>query len=192
MRLCCSVKTNLYEIGFSACNALYSFESQIIGPCIPLVKSVCMVFFFPMTATIIMPLISLSFHQHHCWHAFRNTANSTYLTCNVPHEQTKNHVPIFIRLTPRWKFDTRYCTITFCYVREITNEKNYNEPRGEKKINNYIIIFTMYMHGHNFSLTKKIMFSRRCTSYSFVMSFKSRRYTIVMYSICNTHLYEML
>lgn len=45
-----AVKTDLCEIGFWACNALYSFETQIIGPCIPPVKSVKK--FFPCTANI--------------------------------------------------------------------------------------------------------------------------------------------
>lgn len=43
-----SVKTDLCEIGFWACNALYSFETQIIGPCIPPVKSIEK--FFPCAA----------------------------------------------------------------------------------------------------------------------------------------------
>lgn len=35
-----AVKTVLCEIGFWACNSLYSFETQVIGSCIPPVKSV--------------------------------------------------------------------------------------------------------------------------------------------------------
>lgn len=42
---CYAVKTVLCEIGLWACNALYSFETQIIGPCIPLVKSISKFFF---------------------------------------------------------------------------------------------------------------------------------------------------
>lgn len=45
-----AVKTVLCEIGFWACNALYSFETKIIGLCIPSVKSVKK--FFPSTTNI--------------------------------------------------------------------------------------------------------------------------------------------
>jgi len=79
-----AVKTVLCEIGFWACNALYSFETQIIGLCIPSVKSVKK--FFPCAANIYNKII----------YRYINKSNISVIT-RLSHKSKIETTEIFIK-----------------------------------------------------------------------------------------------